>query len=221
MKVAACIARCLVGASLLCASALVLAGPVYLYTDAMYGDTVSPIDINDHGVIVYTGFFGGGIGSRVGWESVPGYSTAPPLSFVYVTDINNAGDMYGTAERADGMLVPTIWLDFVPYDLTDPANAGMAFNQDPGPKSTAEFDLWSLNVVGLPPYFDPAEPYPWVSTWALTNARGDFVFEYRAGIFPSNGILTRVLPVPGTLALALCALAAMGAVVGRGKRVSR
>ncbi len=100
---------------------------------------------------------------------------------MHVTDINDAGDAYGTAIRPDGVRVPTIWIGGVPFDLTDPANAGLHFNYDPGPKFITDFDLWSLPVVGTAVHAEPGHPV--VSNFAYTNTRNDYVFHYHRSVW--------------------------------------
>lgn len=223
------VVRCFAGALLLWTQSHVLAGPAYLYSGG-YGDTARPTDINDVGTIVWTGFCDSHCGSRleVGGPFVAGF--APwPNDYTRVTDINNNGDMLGTAIKG-GVLVPTIWLGGVPYDLNDPANAGLVFDFDPGPKTLSGFDnhdLLALNVLNLPSQFLPtfctacslvpgfdhgyghnfSVPFATVGGSALTNARGDIVFEfYYAGeMFSSFGIL-RAIPEPSSSVLVLVAL---------------
>ena len=159
----ACLVRLVLVALLVSVHSLAAASTVYWqYTSAHAGDTVGVGDLNDLGAILYNGFgdrFPGG-GSAIGHppdyelEFIQGYGTFPPWynpwAGVHVTDINDAGDAYGTAIRPDGVRVPTIWIGGVPFDLTDPANAGLHFNYDPGPQYVTDFDLWSLPVVGFP-----------------------------------------------------------------------
>lgn len=148
-----------------------------------------------------------------------------------VTDINNSGDMLGKATK-NGVLTPAIWLDGVPYDLTDPANVGMVFDFDPGPKYLTDFDnhdLLALDVAGLPSYFLPTfctgcAPFPpfdygygtnfiapsaAVQRYALTNARGDIIFEYRLFSDRSHFGILRAIPEPSSVALVLLALVAI------------
>lgn len=137
------IARCIAGALLLWAQTQVLASPAYQYSGG-YGDTARPTDINDVGTIVWTGFCDSHCGSRlgVGGAFVAGF--APwPNDYTRVTDINNNGDLLGSAIKGGG-LVPTMWIGGVPYDLSDPTNAGLVFTYDPGPKSLLGFDNQDL-----------------------------------------------------------------------------
>ena len=146
--------RCLLGALMLVAHSLVFASPTYLFSPGAYGDTAIPVDINDHGVLVWTGFSISGGASRFSDGSfVSGYGDAfgCDICGVQVTDINDAGDLFGSALK-NGVYVPTIWIAGVPHDLTDPANAGLTFHHDPGPKFVTNFDLGALDVLNLPSY---------------------------------------------------------------------
>ena len=212
---------------------LAAASPTYWrFTMFLGGDTVEVSDLNDLGAILFTGFgdrFPGG-GSAIGhppeprlYEFFQGYGIFPPLfdpfAGVHVTDINDAGDAYGTAIRPDGVRVPTMWIGGVPFDLTDPANAGLHFNYDPGPKFITDFDLWSLPVVGLP---FTQNPDIVVSNFAYTNTRNDYVFHIITAPFGSGdfyGLLTAVVPEPGTLFLVLAAIFA-ASLVARGRYIS-
>ena len=187
------------------------------------GDTVAVSDLNDLGMTLHTGFQIPGGASAVNRppgcdrDFFQGYGSFPPWynsdAGVQVTDINNAGDAIGSAIRPDGVRVPTIWIGGVPFDLTDPTNAGLHFNYDPGPKAVNDFDLWSLPIVGLP--FTPGE-IAWVSSFAYTNARHDYVFNFSRGLFDSYGLLIAVVPEPGTLVLILAGMAA-ALLVARGR----
>lgn len=251
MSVSTWVVRCLFGAALLWTHLQMFASPVYHFTYARFGDTAAPTMISNRGVIVYRGFgdhYNGGASYVEGLGFVEGYDGLGHNAIqagVYVEKINDAGDLYGTAIRTDGVRVPTIWLHGVPHDLTDPANAELSFHNDPGPTHVNGFNLLALNVPNLPLEFFPTdflpcdEPFDWgyglckmepnrvTSNSALTNARGDFVFAFgRVGdqFFPnlySYGILTRVLPEPSTLPLALVALVGALAIAARRKRVSR
>jgi hypothetical protein len=179
------------------------------FTPILWADTVAPTDLNDLGRISYVGFgdpMQSAIGTATHSDPVRGYGYwGGDYYGVSVRDINNAGDAYGAAIRLDGVTVPTIWIGGVPYDLTDPANAGLQFDYDPGPKYALNFDLSSLPIIGLP--FVPDDVT--VSPSALTNARGDYVFEYYYYYgFKLYGLLTAVVPEPGTLLLVLAGLAA-------------
>ena len=223
----ASLARLVLFAFVLSVCSLAAASTVYWqFTRFLPGDTVAVSDLNDVGVILYTGFgdrFPGG-GSAIGrppsydYEFVQGYGIFPPLynslAGVQITDINDVGDAYGSAIRPDGVRVPTIWIGGVPFDLTDPANAGLHFNIDPGPKYINNFDLWSLPIVGLP---FTQNPDIQVSPWALTNARQDYVIHlsgpWQADLY---ALLTAVVPEPGTLVLVLAGMAA-ALLVARGR----
>lgn len=249
MSVSPWVVRCLFGAALLWTHLQMFASPVYHFTYARFGDTAAPTMISNRGVIVYRGFgdsYNGGASYVEGLGYVVGYGDRGPDDIhagVQVEKINDAGDLYGNAIRTDGVRVPTIWLDGVPYDLTDPANAELSFHNDPGPTHVNGFNLLALNIPNLPLEFFPTdflpcdEPFDWgyglckrdpilisSSRWALTNARGDFVFNFDNDLyvnFRSYGILTRVLPEPSTLPLALVALVGALAIAARRKPVSR
>lgn len=207
---------------------LALATPVYRYEALRYGDTAAPVDINDLGQIVWTGFCDSGCRARVDDNILTplpgGYGTA-------ASEINNAGDVLGLSyfygPRGG---IPTLWIAGVPYDLTDPANAGLMFVADAGPKHTS-FDLLAVQVLNLPVGFLPevcpdcvggAGPSPWrPSRSALTNARGDLVFGYQRvdSVWDSFAILQEV-PEPASVALVLTALlAAALASTARPRRV--
>jgi hypothetical protein len=195
------------------------------YVPLCAGDTVAVSDLNDQGVLLLNGFqspngaSATGVPASCDRQFFRNHGGGPPLFDPYdgvrVTDINNAGDALGYAIRPDGMSVPTIWIGGVPYDLTAPSNAGLHFNHDPGPKAINNFDLWSLPIVGLP--FTPGD-ISWVSTFAYTNARNDYVFNFStaAGLFDFYGYLTAVVPEPGTLLLLLSGIAA-ASLVARGR----
>ena len=227
----ACLVRLALVALLVSVHSLAAASTMYWrFTTFLPGDTVAVSDLNDLGVVLFTGFYDtfpdgrSAIGRppHYTFESAfPGYGIFPPSYNpdygVHVTDINNAGDGYGTAIRPDGVRVPTIWIGGVPYDLTDPANAGLHFNYDPGQKYVTDFDLWSLPVVGLP--FGPNSAV--VSPFAYTNARGDYIFNLTlsGALFDAYGLLTAVVPEPSTLVLVLAAIAA-ALLVARGRCIS-
>jgi hypothetical protein len=223
----ASLARLVLVALLVSVHSLAAASTMYWrFTPVCAGDTVAVSDLNDQGVVLLTGFqfLGGGASATVvppgcDREFFQGYGSFPPWYNpdvgVHVTDINNAGDALGYAIRADGKSVPTMWIGGVPFDLTDPANAGLHFNYDPGPKAVNDFDLWSLPVVGLP--FTPDSGLQ-VSPFALTNARHDYVFyipQYPSG-FDFYGLLIAVVPEPGTLVLVLAGMVA-ALLVARGR----
>ena len=204
-------ARCLLGALILLGHSLVFASPTYLFSLGPFGDTAGPTDINDLGVIVWAGFadaVDGGASRFSDGSYVNGYGDASGCDEcgVLVTDLNNVEDLLGSA-RKDEVYVPTIWLAGVPYDLTDPGNAGLTFHYDPGPKFVTNFHLGTLDVLNLPAFVTFA------SSFALTNARGDFVFAINSADFGGTdvafGILTRV-PEPATLALLTFGLAGLG-----------
>jgi hypothetical protein len=185
------------------------AGPAYQFSALAFGDSASPIDINDHGVVAFAGFCDGlwPGASWVGRGFVQGYDG---IHGVFVTDINNAGDYHGTALR-NGVEVPTLWIGGVPHDLSDPANASLAFVPDPGPKWTA-VNPWALTVIGEP--FIPRGPGGSVA--ALTNAAGQLVVGFYHGLDyatafgnmdESYAVLT---PVPAPAGLAACAAAPLG-----------
>ena len=195
---------------LIVAHSVAFAGPHYLFSYGDFGDTAFPVDLNDRGAIAWAGF-GDSYVHGASWANgdfVNGYGDAAGciVCGVDVTDINNAGDLFGSALK-NGVWVPTIWLAGVPYDLTDPANAGLLFHYDPGPKYANDFNLWELDVLGLPDFFNPDSVS--IGGNVLTNARGDFVFGYFAGPFESFGLLT-VVPEPATLALLGIGLAGLG-----------
>lgn len=210
-------------AATLFASAGVHATPTsYKYFQGAFGDEVLPVDINDSGTIVWSGFGNGGLpgpcnsvgrggtfiqqppfqGPRVG-SFVAGFGG--DFCGVVVTDINNAGDMLGTAYR-NGISVAAYWHGGVVYDLTDPSNSGLSFQADAGPKSIS-LDIADLDIVGLPGSLDPVHRAHTV----LTNSRGDIVFGFiRLGnvlaqseisaSLATIGIL-RQIPEPTTLLL--------------------
>jgi hypothetical protein len=146
----------------------------YFYEDLPWGDNTYPKDVNDHGEILYCCFgdawvpfalFGGAVLQGEGGTSAEAF------------DVNNAGHVLGSSLKG-GALVPTMWIDAGPYDLTDPANSGLHFEFDPGPKEGGPgSDLLRLNVLGLPDCFH-TDACTTSGGW-LTNARGDFVFRYR------------------------------------------
>ncbi len=224
----ACLVRLVLVALLVSVHPLAAATTTYWqFTRFLAADTVGISDLNDLGVVLFIGF-GDRLpdgGSAVGrppdynYDFFEGYGIFPPWfnseAGVHVTDINDAGDAYGTAIRPDGVRVPTMWIGGVPFDLTDPANAGLHFNYDPGPKSITDFDLWSLPVVGLP---FAQSPDIVVSPIAYTNTRNDYVFHFTApfGAGEFYALLIAVVPEPGTLALVLAAIAA-ASLVARGR----
>jgi len=225
-SLAAFLTRLVLVALLVSVHPLAVASTVYWqYTQILWGDTVRVSDLNDLGVILYTGFGDWGIpggasaiGGPAGGDFVLGYGYGgSPRGGVNVSDINDAGDAFGSAIRLDGVTVPTMWVGGVPFDLTDPANAGLHFNYDPGPKYALNFDLWSLPVVGLPSFFTPDVYHVY---WALTNIRHDYVFEYSGFSGTSYGLLTAVVPEPGTLALVLAGMAG-ALLVARGSSSKR
>jgi hypothetical protein len=210
-----------VGVALL-APASVSAKLVYKYEAGLLGDSGWAADINDNGEILWTGSCDARC--RI-WT--PFLQEPAGASGMLGTDINNAGDVLGEV-LTSGQRVPTLWKQGVPYDLTDPANAKLRFQYDPGPKY-APFDLLSLDVVNLPAIFRPTWcdscPTPWpdqgygenylpplarVDASALTNARGDWVFGYDAVVPDRYGVL-RVIgvvpepPMPALISLALAA----------------
>ena len=216
------IKRYLVGVLMLLVQSFVIANPTYQFSALPWGDTAAPVDINDHGVIVFSGFGDNGQGGNsriVGGGLVQGFGyLGNRYGGVSVYDINNAGDMSGFAMH-NGISVSTIWLDGVPYDLTDPANSGLTFNVDPGPKWT-DVDLWALDVLGEPFVRDPQAP---PCCHVLTNQRGDYVAAFSGGYNTIPGyqssfgnadvsyaLLTQI-PEPATLALVVVALLGLAA----------
>lgn len=196
------------------------AGVVYHYGQLPFGDTALAVDMNDHGDYVVCCFGDSGhlrsYLPRTG-QSVLGFDGTD--FDVMVEDINNAGDMRGKATR-NGVLVDTVWIGGVPYEVGDPALGGAGFVFDAGPKYDNSFDLLSLNVLDLPECFQPDQGCS-VTGGALTNARGDFIFPFTTvGSFPfqSNGILVRGIPEPQTLPLSAGALAVMVMALTRSRR---
>lgn len=199
--------RALIGSITVVTSFLIHAKPTYVYESMAYGDTAGVVDLNDLGLVVWTGFCDGYCHSEIGiigpnrGDWVRGYDPIDPYLRVFVTDINNNGDLVGTAPK-NGVMVPTIWLGSIPYDLTEPANSNLHFRFDAGPKSVTFGDILELDVVNLPDVFKPnenGERAARPANIALTNARGDFVFSYRPNFsasFDSFGALIAVQPVP-------------------------
>lgn len=192
------------------------------------GDTVAVTDLNDLETISYAGFgdsFPGGASATTGPTDNPndrvffrGYGfSGNAFAGVEVDDINDAGDALGSAIRLDGVRVPTIWIGGVPFDLTDPANAGLHFNSDPGPKFAQNFDLFSLPIVGLPSTLTPDDL---LHDGVLTNSRQDYIFHYFGGQLDNYGLLIAVVPEPGTLVLVLAGVAAILSLA-RGRRHRR
>lgn len=216
------IKRYLVGVLMLFMQSLVFASPTYQFSRLPWGDTAGSVDINDYGVIVFSGFGDNGLEGNskiVGGDIVQGFGyLGVPYAGVSVSAINNAGDMYGTAIH-NGIKVPTIWIDGVPYDLTEPENSGMTFNADPGPK-WVNVDLWALDVLGEPFVRDPYAPP--CCNYVLTNQRGDYVAAFnRDGYNPPGTVdvsyaLLRKLPEPATLFLVVVALLGLAATRRRG-----
>lgn len=218
----------LAAAAAVMTGALAAAAPVYVYQGLPFGDTAGVADINDQGLLVWSGFCDGGCRSIVaplgvdpwgGYLSVPSYDNSTYGALV--TDINNDGDMLGTALK-NGAYVPTMWLDGVLYDLSDPFNAGLVFDYDAGPKRTS-FALSDVEIVNLPDMFLPEPAGPPVARFsnsALTNSRGDLVLSYsRLGTpFPSYAALTMAVPEPSSLALVLALLPAGLALGGSLRR---
>ena len=115
----------------------------YLYTPLPYGDETTATDLSDSGAVLYCCFDGLGF-SQI--QTDPGvfnptqnFADFPNSSHygVFVDEINAAGDGRGIV-LVDWFgfpvtEVPTIWTGGVPYDMTDPANAGIHFTPDPGP----------------------------------------------------------------------------------------
>lgn len=221
----------LVGALLLCVQGLAFASPHYLYS-FLGGDEIVPTDLNDHGVVVMSGNSnvvpGGGswlVGDRGDWTTatqVRGFGFGDsPYGGVGVSDINNAGHLFGSALR-NGFWVPTIWIGGVPYDLTEPGNLGLTFIPDHGPK-WMDIDPWLLEIPGLPFNALPGDRIHDVR--ALTNLRGGFVVahDYLHGfvnawgaVNTSYALLTRV-PEPSS---GLLVIAAMGCLLLTGSAAS-
>jgi hypothetical protein len=182
------------------------AAVVYTYVNLPFGDTTIAVDLNDHGQVLFCCF--GDSSTKRGWLDGHDLFGFDGGFHALPEEINNAGMVRGTAARRDGSWVPTVWVDFIPYDMTDPANAGIVFERDPGPQWTA-FDLAGLTVSGLPDCF---VAHCTAENGALTNSRGDLVFLYNdvrgpSYIQQSAMLVASTVPEPPTWLLAMPMLA--------------
>jgi hypothetical protein len=196
------------------AAALLAAPPAfagYVYEDLPWGDTTTAQDVNDHGEVLYCCFSDSEFSAALlGATMLHGEGGAPAVA----EDVNNAGHVLGYSMKGSAW-VSTMWIDGAPYDLTDPSNAGLQFVPDPGPKFADDFDLSALKIEGLPDCFQTGFCRP---LWALTNARGDLIFEYSIAHFvTTNAALwfdghAEPASVPEPSSLLLAALACLAAL---------
>ena len=203
--------------------------PLYRYLDMPYGDTDFYVDVNDNGLALVTGFcdFACGartltIGDEIGsFKFVPGYS-GDSSGYVRATAINNHGDIFGDATRG-GAYVPTIWKDGKMFDLTEPANANLQFDYDSGPQSIP-FSLYDLAIMNLPSSFLRDAFGRSLTTprnSALTNSRGDLLFEFSRFGAIGDSYAALVLVVPEPAPLGLVALPTLGLLLAFSTRRRR
>jgi hypothetical protein len=218
-----------------------MAAPIYSFSDGLYTDTTGPVDINDRGDILWSGFCDQRC--RFSVDGDQGYDELPGASGQLADEINNDGDILGWSFVGNSDPIPTLWLNGIPYDLTHPANGGLEFKRDPGPRS-ARFNLLSLHVPDLPGEFRPTfcdwcpdgfldEGYganyfaPQLQQRtlnpALTNLRGDLVFQFDGRASDSYGVLTVIgqtndVPEPQSWLLLVTAMGGAAAVTRRTKR---
>lgn len=201
------------------------------------GDTVGVVGLNDAGVLLMGGFgdrcgnpVGGGMSAILPppyvpdptWRFVIGLPTVPAGyedCGVNVHRINSAGDMIGTSDR-NGTSIPTFWREGVPYDLRDPANAGLTFVPDPGVRRVA-FDFESFDIVNLSdfPWLPPRLDWDWLfpaSAW--TNAGGLYAFTLNTALRDEAILIPLVVSEPPSIGIALLGLVAIFAAIRRSNR---
>jgi hypothetical protein len=217
--------------------ALAIFWPASSYGTAVYrfdliqgtGDTVYVSDINDRGDIVYSGFGDSGGLSYVQYGSTYLGSSSPELgayrgvpvpSLLYdiyeykgvrVDAIDNKGNLKGI--WSNGVVsTPVIWHDMVPYDMTDPANAGVEFLGSVSRSLASDF-FDSVTIIGM--------PYREYSIGlGLTNALGQILITLSSpdpgGALSGEYALLTPIPEPGSLPL--FAIALMAAILPSRKR---
>ncbi|MGE5493347.1 MAG: PEP-CTERM sorting domain-containing protein [Actinomycetota bacterium] len=191
------------------------AGPaVYRFQALACGDTCYVSDINDRGDIIMTGEGDAGGRARVlkgsdylgkissgplpQGTNVIGLSPDAPYRGVNVTAIDNQGNMAGTV-REGLTAVPVVWIDGIPHDMTDPANAVIPTPQRTATDLPASF-FAHLKLLGAPDYLR--------IDGGMRNNVGQLIMTYvtlsREGEpqhFPAEALLTRVVPEPSSILL--------------------
>ncbi|HJW24048.1 MAG TPA: PEP-CTERM sorting domain-containing protein [Rhodocyclaceae bacterium] len=176
----------------------------YRFQSLLCTDTCYVSDLNDRGDIVMTGFgdVGGATFLLKGTEyqgstsdRLPGGSGVIGLNSeamgVIVSAIDNQGNMAG---QSGG--VPTVWVNGIAYDKTDPANAGLPSPTQTSTPVTASF-LNSLSILNAPAGISFHR--------GLENAAGHIAVAYNfpgspgpANDYESWGLLTHVVPEPSS-----------------------
>lgn len=199
----------LICAALACQAAL--ASPHYVFGPFLAGDESVVTDLNDHGTaLIVRGNMNGTTASYYWPDASSPASGGAVLGYlggefdgVQAYEINNNNDILGLAMK-DGAWVPTLWIGGTPFDLSDPANAGLVFERDPGPKF-ATINPYDLEIIGQP--FPNYEEYNSGPCDYLTNARGDLIARVYMGVYTCGGgmltsdVFLRQVPEPSSLAL--------------------